>query len=86
MSRSITSASVVLSQNWYMRYGLHISASSQMALPSLLPNLVPSLFVISGVPMACTETPSARRMRSVPLVRLPHWSLPPVCSTQSYCR
>ena len=78
----MTSASSVLSQNWYIRYGLHIAGSSQIALPSLLPNFVPSLFVMSGVPIACTETPSTWWMRSAPLVRLPHWSLPPVCSTQ----
>ena len=32
------------------------AGSSQIALPSLLPNLVPSLLVISGVPMAWTLT------------------------------
>ncbi len=47
---------------------------------------VPSLLVISGVPIAWTRLPSARWMRSTPLVRLPHWSLPPVCSTQPYWR
>ena len=39
---------------------------------SLLPNLRPSLLVMSGVPIACTVAPSALRTRSTPLVRLPH--------------
>ena len=49
---------------------------------AVLPNFVPSALVISGVANACAETPSTRWMRSSPAVRLPHWSLPPVCSRQ----
>ncbi len=57
-----------------------MSGASQTAPPSLLPNFVPSAFVMSGVVHACTDAPSALRISSTPASRLPHWSLPPVCS------
>ena len=53
-----------------------------MALPALLPNFSPELSVSSGVVSRWTEAPSTRWMRSEPAVRLPHWSLPPVCRVQ----
>lgn len=63
-----------------------ISGSSQIVPDSVLPNLVPSALVISGVASACTTaSDSTRWIRSVPEVRLPHWSLPPVWSVQP-CR
>ena len=74
------SASSALSQNWKNAYGDVSDGSSQTAPPSDLPNFVPSDLVTSGVESACTVAPSARRTRSMPAVRLPHWSEPPVCS------
>src|SRR5690625_6664871 len=56
-----------------------MSGASQTAPPSLLPNLVPSALVISGVVSTCTLWPSTLWIRSTPESRLPHWSLPPVC-------
>ena len=45
----------------------------------------PSASVISGVASSVHRLArSTRRIRSVPAVRLPHWSLPPVCSVQPY--
>ncbi len=79
------SRSSLLSQNWKNAYGEVSSGSSQSAPPSVLPNLVPSDLVSSGVANACTGACSTRWIRSSPAVRLPHWSLPPNCSVQP-CR
>ena len=81
-SSEATSRSSELSQNWKNAYGLVSSGSSQTVPDSVLPNLVPSDFVISGVVSACALPPSMRRMRSTPATMLPHWSEPPVCSVQ----
>ena len=78
-SSSPTFASSALSQNWWKAYGDIISGSSHSAPPSVLPYLVPSEFVTSGVANACAWPPSARRISSTPPVRLPHWSEPPNC-------
>ena len=73
-SSSPTWASSTLSQNWKKAYGDIISGSSHRAPASVLPYLVPSALVISGVAKACALPPSARRISSAPPVMLPHWS------------
>ena len=67
-----TSASARFSQNWWNAYGLISSRLSQIAPPSVLPYLVPSGFVISGVARACTDSPVTRLIRSTPETRFPH--------------
>src|SRR5699024_2437548 len=76
-----TSRSSALSQNWLKAYGLVRVESSHTVPDSVLPNFVPSAFVISGVASACTDSCSTRRMRSTPEVRLPHWSEPPASTS-----
>src|SRR3954471_17348131 len=78
-SQARASASSALSQNWKKAYGDVSAGSSQTFPPSDLPNFVPSDLVTRGVHSACTVAPSVRRTRSMPAVRLPHWSDPPVC-------
>ncbi len=78
----------MLTKNWYMANGLVRLASSQTVPVSVLPYFVPSGFTMSGVVNPQTSSPHTRRMRSMPMVMLPHWSLPPNCRLQpwSTCR
>ena len=62
-----------------------MSADSHTALPSDLPNFVPEASVSSGV-VRVHRGPLGAVDRSTPAVRLPHWSLPPVCSVQPCAR
>jgi hypothetical protein len=50
-----------------------------------LAKLVPSAFLMSGVVSAKASPPPMRRMSSVPVVMLPHWSLPPICRRIPWC-
>ena len=77
-----TSASSVLIQCWKKAYGEVRSGSSQTRAPVVLPTLVPSAAVISGQHSACTAAPRRRRIRSTPERMLPHWSEPPIWSSQ----
>ncbi len=63
-----------------------MSAFSQIAPPWLLPILRPSDVVSSGEVRPKTSDPDTRRVRSMPLTMLPHWSDPPICSTQPWRR
>ena len=54
---------------------LHLYETVGCKLPlSVLPNLVPSALVISGQVRAKASPPALRRISSVPVVMLPHWS------------
>ena len=59
-----------------------MSALSHTAPAAVLPILAPELVVISGEVSANSCTFDMRRPRSMPLTMLPHWSEPPICSTQ----
>ena len=59
-------------------------ASSHTALPSDLPNFFPVASVMIGLVNTFTVTPRTLRIRSMPEVRLPHWSDPPISSVQPY--
>ena len=72
------SASATFIQYWKNWYGEVRSAASQTAPSSDLPNFLPSERSSSGQVNACTCLPSARRIRSTPASRLPHWSEPPI--------
>ena len=74
-SSSPTWESSTFSHHWWKEYGDIISASSHSASPSVLPYLVPSGLVISGVTKAWACAPSARRISSTPAVMFPHWSV-----------
>ena len=63
-----------------------MSAFSQTAPSAVLPILLPSARVSSGEVRPKTSTPRTRRVRSMPLTILPHWSLPPICSRQPWRR
>ena len=81
-----TSASAVFSQYWWKRNGLVRSAVSQTAPFSLLPNLVPSDLVTSGLVIPYASPCAMRRTRSMPLTMLPHWSAPPSCTVHPAVR
>ena len=57
---------------------------SHTAPAAVLPILAPDEVVISGVVSANSCALSMRRPRSMPLTMLPHWSEPPICSTQPW--
>ena len=59
-----------------------MSALSHTAPAAVLPILAPDDVVISGEVSANICAPSMRRPSSMPLTMLPHWSEPPICSTQ----
>ena len=63
-----------------------MAASSQTVPDSVLPNLVPSALVTSGVVSPKASARATLRMSSTPVVMLPHWSLPPTCSRQPWSR
>ena len=81
-----TSASSVLRQNCQNWNGDRRSAFSQIAPSAVLPILAPDAVVISGDVRPNTSWLSTRRVRSMPVTMLPHWSDPPICSTQPYRR
>ena len=55
-----------------------MSAFSQTAPSAVLPILLPSDIVRSGVVRPKAWQPSMRLMRSTPFTMLPHWSEPPI--------
>jgi hypothetical protein len=59
-----------------------MSAFSQIAPPADLPIFLPSDVVRSGVVRPKISVSSTRRVRSIPLTMLPHWSEPPICNRQ----
>ncbi len=85
-SSSPTFSSSTLSQNWWKAYGDIIAGSSHRAPPSVLPYLVPSALVTSGVANAWAWPAADRLISSTPPVRLPHWSLPPNCRRTPWSR
>ena len=82
-------SSAVLKKNWYMAKGL-VRAGSSQTVPDLgLAELgAVGLERRSGVVRPQTSSPQTLRMRSMPMVMLPHWSLPPIWRSQpwSTCR
>ena len=66
LSISPTWLSSTFSHHWWKAYGDIISGSSHRASASVLPYLVPSGLVISGVTNAWACPPSARRISSTP--------------------
>ena len=68
----MTLSSSACRKNWWNAYGDVMAASSQIVPPSVLPNLLPSALVSSGVARAWTRSPDARRINSTPAVMLPH--------------
>ena len=59
--------------------------SSQTVPASVLPNFVPGGRRHQRHHQAVRLlSPAACRIRSIPAVMLPHWSLPPICSVQPY--
>ncbi len=59
-----------------------MSALSQTAPPTVLPIFAPEAVESSGVVRPNAGFWSTRRISSTPLTMLPHWSEPPICSTQ----
>ena len=50
---------------------------------SVLPNFTPEAVVTSGITRPWAFRARSFRMRSMPAVMLPHWSLPPICTRAS---
>jgi hypothetical protein len=59
-----------------------MSSLSQIAPEADLPIFLPSDVVRSGVVSPKISASSTRRVRSIPLTILPHWSEPPNCTRQ----